>query len=458
MNDFDGTGEQPSVAGVEDARPPAFSDEALALRFAERYQSKLRYVAGWGKWLVWDGSRWRPDDTLFAFNLARVVCREASNHCNQKRVASIIASARTVAAVEKLAKSDRRLAATVDQWDANPWFLNTPAGTIDLKANKIRQHTITDYITKVTAVSPKNDCPMWDKFLQKVTNGNSELQLFLQRLFGYAVTGITSEHALAFFYGTGANGKSVLISTIAGIIGDYHRAAPIETFTASSVDRHPTDLAGLRGTRLVTAVETEEGRHWAESRIKTLTGGDVVSARFMRQDFFEFLPQFKLVITGNHKPGLRSVDEAIRRRFHLIPFSVTIPTEERDQMLAERLKREWGGILGWMVDGCRQWQMRGLSPPEIVVLATAAYMESEDGIGTWIEESCERDSAAWQSSTDLYLSWKAFADQAGEYAGTLKQFVSKLENRGFIPKRKNAGRGFWGLRIRCKPNSWENAA
>ena len=161
-----------------------------------------------------------------------------------------------------------------------------------------------------------------------------------------ALTGITREHALFFGHGTGANGKSVFVSTVAGMMGNYHRSAPIETLTASSSDRHPTDLAGLRGARLVTAVETEEGRRWAESKIKALTGGDMIAARFMRQDFFEYTPQFKLMIAGNHKPGLRSVDEAIRRRFHLIPFTVTIPPEERDLELGDKLKGECPTCVG----------------------------------------------------------------------------------------------------------------
>ncbi len=138
---------------------------------------------------------------------------------------------------------------------------------------------------------------------------------------------------------------------ITGIAGDYHTAAAIETFTASKQEHHPTELAGLRGARLVTSVETEEGRRWAESKIKALIGGDKIAARFMRQDFFQFTPTFKLVIAGNHKPGLRSVDEAIRRRFHLIPFNVTIPLAERDSELGERLRDEWPGILAWMIDG-----------------------------------------------------------------------------------------------------------
>ena len=174
-------------------------------------------------------------------------------------------------------------------------------------------------------------------------------------------------------------------------MGDYHRAAPIETFTASTNERHPTDLAGLRGARLVTAVETEEGRRWAESKIKVLTGGDKIAARFMRQDFFEFMPQFKLLIAGNHKLGLRSVDEAVRRRFNLIPFTVTIPPGERDQALSDKLKAELPGVLAWMIDGCLDWRTEWLSPPVAVTAATAAYLDAEDAIAAWMDECCQRD-------------------------------------------------------------------
>ena len=320
-------------------RPPAFTDEALALQFADRFERELRYVDSWGRWLRWDGTRWRFDDTLAAFDLARRICREAAATCNKQKIAAALASAKTVAAVERLAKADRRLAATTNQWDADPWLLNTPGGIVDLRSGNIRPACPQDYCTKITAVPPGGDCPTWLAFLERVTGKDRDLIAFLRRVCGYAITGITREHALFFLYGTGANGKSVFISTIAGILAGYHTTAPIETFTASQSERHPTDLAGLRGARLVTAVETEEGRRWAELKIKALTGGDKISARFMRQDFFEFIPNFKLAIAGNHKPGLRSVDEAIRRRLNLIPFAVTIPPAERDLQLAEKLKR-----------------------------------------------------------------------------------------------------------------------
>jgi putative DNA primase/helicase len=435
------------VIELDRARPPAFSDEALALRFATRHAHELRYVAAWSRWLFWDGARWIFDDTLCAFDRARGICREAAAECNKPKVASAIASAKTVAAVERLAKADRRHAATSDQWDADVWLLNTPDGVVDLRTGKLRPHHPQDYMTKITAAGPHGECPRWHQFLDRITGGEIALKNYLQRPTGYALTGITREHALFFGYGTGANGKTVFTDTVSNTLAAYHCTAPIETFTATSMDRHPTELADLRGARLVTAVETEEGRRWAESRIKMLTGGEKVKARFMRQDLFEFTPQLKLLITGNHKPGLRSVDEAMRRRFNLIPFTVTIPPEERDPDLTQKLKAEWPGILAWMVQGCLAWQSTGLEPPEIVREATTAYLDGEDAIAAWIDEECEPDPQAWEKVGALYASWKTWADKSGEYAGSVKRFGQNLEARGYSPQRSHAGRGFRGLRI-----------
>jgi putative DNA primase/helicase len=433
-----------------DPRPPAFTDEALALHFAKNHENNLRYVAAWGRWLCFDGVRWRFDDTLLAYDLVRKICREAAAECNKAKIAAALASAKTVAAVVTLAKADRRLAATVDQWDADPWLLNTPAGVIDLRTGQCRPHWPDDYFTKLTGVAPDSSCPIptWLRFLDRVTEGDAELIALLRRVAGYSLTGVTSEHALFFLYGTGANGKTTFLNAIIAAAGDYHRTAPIETFTASTNERHPTDLAGLRGARLVTAVETEEGRRWAESKIKALTGGDRIAARFMRQDFFEFIPQFKLLIAGNHKPGLRSVDEAVRRRFNLIPFTVTIPRGERDQSLVDKLRAELPGILGWMVGGCLDWQKRGLSPPAAVTAATAAYLEAEDAIAAWIDECCDRDPNTWERTADLFASWATWANKAGEYVGSQKQFSERLQQRGITPLRKHDGRGFGGLRLR----------
>jgi putative DNA primase/helicase len=222
----------------------------------------------------------------------------------------------------------------------------------------------------------------------------------------------------------------------------------MDTFTASRDDRHPTDLAGLRGARLVTSQETEEGRHWAEAKIKALTGGDPISARFMRQDFFTYTPQFKLVIAGNHKPSLRGVDEAIRRRFHLVPFTVTI--DAPDKALPDKLRPEWPGILQWAIEGCLEWQRIGLAPPTAVRHATEAYLASEDAVAQWLDECCAVDKTHQGRSAELFKNWKAWAEASGEAAGNQKQFTRSLEGRGFVRFQDSGTRRamFRGLTLR----------
>ena len=242
-----------------DARPPAFTDEALALRFADQHAGDLRYVAARGKWMHYDGQRWTSDETLLAYNYARKLCRIEARECNEHKIAKLLATAKASSAVERLARADRKLAATNEQWDVDPWLLNTPTGVIDLRTGVVRPPLPTDYMTKITAVGPGGDCPIWKKHLFRITGDDGELVAYLQRVFGYSLTGITQEHALFFAYGTGANGKSVTINTIAGILGDYQRSAPIETFTASHTDRHPTELAGLQGARLLPASRPRRG-------------------------------------------------------------------------------------------------------------------------------------------------------------------------------------------------------
>ncbi len=203
----------------------------------------------------------------------------------------------------------------------------------------------------------------------------------------------------------------------------------------------------MRGVRLAVGSETEEGARWAEARIKALTGGDRIAARFMRQDFFEFDPRFKLFVIGNKRPSLRGVDEAIRRRLHLVPFTVTIPERERDEELPERLRPEWPAILRWMIEGCLAWQHEGLNPPASVRTATASYLEAEDALTLWIDECCIRDPNAWEPTGSLFASWKRWAEMSGEFVGSQKRFGQRLEERGFRYHRTNQARGYCGLRL-----------
>jgi len=436
-----------------EAKAPVFSEDAIALRFTELHGDDLRYVAPWGRWLIWDGRRWAFDNTKEIRDQVRTICRDAASRADTAQTR--IASFKTIAAVEKLAQSDRRHAATTEQWDRNPWRLNTPCGTVDLRTGNLRKHAPEDFITKSTAVGPAIGCPLWHEFLRRITDGDDALMQFLKRMAGYSLTGVTREHALFFLHGIGANGKSVYLNTLAGIAGDYHVVAPTEVFMAARNDRHPTELAMLRAARLVTAIETEEGCRWAESRIKALTGGDPITGRFMRQDFFEFTPVFKLMIAGNHRPSLRNVDEAIRRRFFLVPFDVVIPADERDQTLPDRLRDEWPGILEWAIEGCLEWQEDGLAPPQRVLAATDEYLASEDAFGTWLEEAVEQLHGAYETSADLYQWWSAWAEKAGEFVGTQKRLSQALLERGFEAKRQaGTGRaGFANIRLRRPDDS-----
>jgi putative DNA primase/helicase len=275
---------------------------------------------------------------------------------------------------------------------------------------------------------------------------------------GYALTGEVREHALFFVYGTGGNGKGTFLNTITHIMGDYQRVSGSETFTESPGDRHTTELARLQGARLVTAQETEEGKRWAESRIKALTGGDPITARFMRQDDFTFLPQFKLVIVGNHKPSFRSVDDAIRRRLHLVPFTAVIPATEKDPELPAKLKAEAPGILAWMIEGCLEWEREGLRPPQIVKESTDQYLGDEDSLQQWIDDCCDMDRSGFSSSKALFYSWTKWCEHSGEYVGTMKRLMAKLESRGISTGQKFRGqRGCIGIKIKSDDHEYENS-
>jgi putative DNA primase/helicase len=414
------------------------TEDGVALAFTETHGDTLLFDHDAGRWFEWQGDRWQSESTGRAFNYARELARDATNRLAPAAREKIRKSA-FAAGVERFARCDPTHAVRQDHWDADPWLLGCPGVVVDLKTGKASDAKPSDRITRQTAVAPylTARCPTWLAFLADATGGDQDLIRFLQQWCGYGLTGVTVEHALAFFYGPGGNGKSVFLNTIAGIMGDYAVTAAMETFTASKNDRHPTDLAMLKGARLVSASETEEGRAWAESRIKQMTGGDPISARFMRQDFFTFKPQFKLTVVGNHKPILHNVDDAAKRRFNIIPFTrkPTVP----DRMLEEKLRAEWPGILRWMLEGCLDWQANGLVRPASVVEATAAYFGEQDLIGQWLEEKAivePGNLSRWENTSDLFASWTDYAKAAGENVGTSKGLAGKLIRHGLVPDSK----------------------
>jgi putative DNA primase/helicase len=320
---------------------------------------------------------------------------------------------------------------------------------VDLRTGKTRPARKEDCATKSTAVAPGGSCPLWLAFLDHVTGHDADLQSFLQRMLGYCLTGSVRDEALFFLYGSGGNGKSTFLETARSILGHYSRTAPTGMLMATNADRHPTDIAGLRGIRMAITTEVEEGRVWDAARIKSLTGGDSITARGMRQDYFDFDPKFKLLVAGNNKPVIRKVDEAIRRRFHLIPFCVKIDHPDTD--FREKLKQEWPGILNWMIEGCLLWQRHGLAAPRAVTDATADYLREQDVLGRWITEECELKQSAETPIADLFESWKQWCVGADEQPGSKKALGDALTQRPGISRGRSGHektRVMVGIRLR----------
>jgi putative DNA primase/helicase len=435
--------------------PTRYSEDSLADQFSAREEGDLRFVPQWG-WLLWTGQRWQRVSDVLIMERARPVCREVANQCKtdpqlkpstQETLSRSIASAKTVAAVERLARGDGRHFVAVDLWDADLWLFNTPGGTIDLRTGDLRPHRRDDRITKISNSTPQGDCPTWLEYLDQITGGDESLARYLQRLAGYALVGDPREECLDFFYGEGGNGKGTFLSTLQYAFGEYATTAAVETFIESKGDKHPCDLAKLAGVRLVVANEVDEGQHWDEARIKNLTGRDVMTARFMRQDFFDFLPQFTLIVAGNHKPALKTIDESIRRRFRLVPFNVTIPADQRNTKLKDQLRAEADGVLRWAVEGCLEWQKQGLNPPEAVLAATADYLETEDVFGMWLVDCCERRSDYDELSALLYESYRLWKAARDEKAGGHKAFSTKLIGCGCELIRDRKARKVSGIRL-----------
>lgn len=439
------TGPKASVTPITEARTrqqakpdPApqdylpLTDDALARSFTAAHPN-LRHVARWGQWLEWTDDGWIEDDTFKVFDLARQHCAaQADAH---RGLASPSQQARakaagTRAAVESLARADRAHAMSAEAWDADPMALNTPGGIVCLTDGSIRPARPDDYCRKRTAATPRDvPTPAFTAFLRYATRENDALLAYLQRLAGYCMTGQTREQHLTFIHGPGGAGKGTFLNLIGDILGDYTRRIAIESLTEQRNAQHSEDLARLIGARLAISSETEQGRRWAESRVKALTGEDTITARFMRQNSFEFRPQLKLVIMGNYPPGLRNVDQAFKRRLHIVPF--THLPEKADKGLSARLWGERDGIAWWMLQGCLAWQREGLNAPKVVTDATDAYFEGQDLIGQWIEECCEVDKQ-WESKIGaLYQSYAGFCERGGNYVLRQGELKDALGQRGF---------------------------
>lgn len=422
-------------ADTADNNTAPISDDELTRRFTDRNGDRFRYCATLGRWYEWRSTHWMHDETMTVYDAARYSCKvdlgnalgRSPKDGEARALRTKLGSASTIAAVVKMASADRRHAVTHAALDADPWLLNTPGGVLDLRTGAIQPHDPANLITKITAAAPTPDCPIFRRVLERVIP-DPEVRDYLQRLVGYCLTGIVREHMVALVYGSGANGKSVIFNAVRHALGDYGITLGSEVLMESHNDRHPTEIAVLRGARMALCSEVDSGRRWNEARVKRLSGGDPITARLIARDPFEFLPQHKLVLLANAKPGLRVVDEAIRRRIHLIDFAVTIPEAERDPELPEKLKAEAGGIISWALEGCLDWQAYGLRPPQIVLDATARYLEREDTVAEWLRECCRPLGRI--NLTAAHASFRAWAESNSMPPVGRNTFGDQLEAHG----------------------------
>ncbi len=442
----------------------AETDVGNGARFALDHKDVALHVVGRG-WHVWDGVRWGRDDSGKILRLAQETVRAIRDEVRglnaeeaKQRLRHSFASQRLprIEALIKLGAVDERLIARVDDLDADSWLLNVANGTLHLRSGELREHRRDDLLTKLVPVEyqPDATCPRWLEFLGTVLAGDVELIEFVQRAVGYSLTGSTREQVLFVCHGSGANGKSTFIEILLALGGDYGSATPASTLLErqGGGDAIPNDLARLPGVRLVTAAETSDGRRLNEERIKALTGGDTVSARFMRGEWFDFQPAFKLWLATNHLPEVRRGGDALFRRVVLIPFEVKVAEADQDRDLPAKLRDELAGILRWAVEGCIEWQGSGLPRPTAVASRVSDYRETSDVLGVFLAECCEVASQLRQESKPLYTAFRSWAHRNGEEPLSQTALGRQLAERGFAARKASGGRRFRvGLKLKPLP-------
>lgn len=436
-------------------RAPEFSDDALALAFVAEHGTGLRWTPGMD-WMRDTGTCWAPDDELHRYDLARHVCRAAAGRADGKAEQKRLAAAGTVNAVLTMARADRRIVLPADAWDADPMMLNTPDGMVDLRDGRMRPRRAADYCTQVAAVAPDDraEAPAWITFLRSTFDDDFETIGFLQRALGYCLTGDRREHKILFLHGTGANGKSTLVDLVAWIMGSYAIRLPSVALMQAKTERHPTELAQLRGKRLAVSSELEESQFWAESRIKELTGDEMLTARFMRQDYFEFRQSHKHVVSGNYKPRLRGGDAALARRFVLVPFRATFEGTRRDPLLPLKLRAEAPAVLAWLIGGAVAWHETGLAIPESIRDASAEYMAAHDDVGLWTAECCNAGVDYIESAGDLYAAFRLWKQDRGEHAPSQTTWGERMALLPGVVKHKTMGKfRYRGIALKAEERS-----
>lgn len=429
-----------------------------AKRLVAKRGECIRWIPEFKKWMLWTGTRWRFDEAnevmLLAKETSQDIYAEAATATDSKiadaigKHAAKSQSLRTLKALLELAQTEPGIPVLQAALDTGGMLLGVANGVLDLLTGKLRRSMREDYITRQAHVAydASAACPKWDAFLLGIMGGDVELVRFLQRAVGYSLTGSSAEQCLFFLYGTGRNGKSTFLGTLRDVLGDYASQCSSETLMVRQKEGGASgDIARLRGARFVSTIEAEDGRRLAESLVKQLTGGDPIVARFLFQEEFEFRPQFKIWFAANHKPIIRGDDLAIWRRIHLVPFTVTIPDNDIDKSLSEKLAAEAPGILNWAIRGCLEWQRDGLRPPQAVRDATDTYRIEMDHIGGWLADCCICGLMQKDTSKRLYESYRRWCEDAGAHPLGMVKFAQKLVERGFLKQRNSQGVQYQGI-------------
>lgn len=434
------------------------SDGGNANRLVDLFVDRIRYSAELG-WFVYDGTRWRNDfDGLRVTDLARIsarLLREDALHSGDTDAIKFAVSSDNASRIRnavELAKSDPRVQVTVDDLDREPDYLNLVNGVLDLRTSVLLPHDPQRLMTKQAGAPYESqaEAPRFGRFLQEILPSAEERQ-YLQRLVGYCLTGHVSEQVFAVLLGSGANGKSVLCELLLrGVLGDYAQSAPFELFVGRSVMSDGYNgTADFRGARLVLASEAPEGARWNESLLKSLTGGDTISARFHRQHFFQFRPTCKFMFRLNDPPFVRNGGDAFWRRLHVLGLHLVIPAEKRDPTLIDKLLQESAGVLRWAVDGARAWYRDGLGPPESVRAAVEEYREDQESVIPWIEARCETGAQYSESCKRLLEDYRGWCAAEGLEPVLAQAWGRKLKSLGYQKGKLSRGvRARRGLRLR----------
>ncbi|MBK9497223.1 MAG: bifunctional DNA primase/polymerase [Xanthomonadales bacterium] len=428
------------------------TDMGNGRRFALRFSDQFKYNKALG-WLNWNGSKWERNAEPQVMNAARHTvnaifeeARDAHNPDDAKLASKWAVSSQSrgrLDALIYLASTEPSIHTPPEMFDIDPLLLNCKNGTVDLRTGAYYTHDSSRLLSKEvnTPYDVDATCPKWVDFLNRIMDGNTSLIKFIQRAVGYSLTGSTAEQCFFLNYGTGANGKSVFLETMRGLLNDYASAAEFSTFLATQNESIRNDIASLAGARFVSSSESGADKRLSEPIIKALTGGDTIAARFLFKEYFEFKPQFKVWMATNHKPVIKDTDHAIWRRVRLVPFNVTIPEKDRNPNLIAELRAEYSGILTWAVQGCLEWQRDGLGAPVEVVDATNAYRNEQDTFGAFIGLNCVVSESAAYSASKLH---KLYCEVTGEKV-TAREFNGMMTEHGFKQVHSRTGNVWQGI-------------